>query len=103
MTSLLLATDPSVPIKAAVSISGYLPAASYSRADAPTLLFEGTLDHTTPFALSRATADGMAQAGVPVVFEALQGAGHVPWQYRSRFITHSAWFLYDHLGLADRR
>jgi acetyl esterase/lipase len=102
VTSLLLATDPSVPIDAAVSISGFLPAASYSRADAPTLFFEGTLDHTTPFALSKATAQGMAQAGVPVVFETLQGAGHVPWEYRSRFITHSAWFLYDRLGLAGR-
>ena len=102
VTSLLLATDPSVPIDAAVSISGFLPAASYSRSDAPTIFFEGTLDHTTPFALSKATAEGMAKMGVPVVFETLQGAGHVPWQYRSRFITHSAYFLYQHLGLPKK-
>jgi hypothetical protein len=41
----------------------------------------------------------MAAAGIPVVFETLQGAGHVPWQYRSRYITQSAYFFYDHLGL----
>jgi hypothetical protein len=48
---------------------------------------------------AKATADAMARARVPVVFETLRGAGHVPWQYRSRFITHSAYFLVDELGL----
>jgi acetyl esterase/lipase len=99
VTSLLLAADPSSRIGAAVSISGSLPGASFSRNDAPTLFFQGTRDRVVPYARAKATADAMARAGVPVVFEALRGAGHVPWQYRSRFITQSAWFLYARLGL----
>jgi acetyl esterase/lipase len=97
--SLLLATDPSVKVGAAVSISGLLPGGTFSRSDAPTLFFHGTADRTVSYDGAKRTADAMAAAGVPVVFETLQGAGHVPWQYRSRFITHSAWFLYDHLRL----
>jgi hypothetical protein len=42
----------------------------------------------------------MARAGVPVVFEALQGAGHVPYQqYRFRFAQQSAYFVFNELAL----
>jgi acetyl esterase/lipase len=99
VTSLLVGTQPGTKVKAAVSISGLLPGGSFSHQDAPTLFFHGTDDHTVSYTGAKATADALARAGVPVVFETLQGAGHVPWQYRSRFITHSAYFLYDHLGL----
>jgi acetyl esterase/lipase len=99
VTSLLLAADPASRVGAAVSISGFLPGGSFTRADAPTLFFQGTDDRTIPYTGAKATADAMARAGVPVVFETLRGAGHVPWQYRSRFITHSAYFLVDELGL----
>jgi acetyl esterase/lipase len=99
VTSLLLAADPASRVGAAVSISGFLPGASFTRADAPTLFFQGTDDRTISYTGAKATADAMARAGVPVVFETLQGAGHVPWQYRSRFITHSAYFLFAELKL----
>jgi len=99
VTSLLVGTQPGTKVRAAVSISGLLPGGSFNRHDAPTLFFHGTDDRTVSYVGARATADALAGAGVPVVFEALQGAGHVPWQYRSRFITHSAYFFYDHLGL----
>jgi acetyl esterase/lipase len=99
VTSLLVGTQPGTKVRAAVSISGLLPGGSFTRNDAPTLFFHGTDDQTVSYAGARATAEAMATAGIPVVFETLQGAGHVPWQYRSRFITHSAYFLYDHLGL----
>jgi acetyl esterase/lipase len=99
VTSLLLAADPASRVGAAVSISGFLPGGSFTRADAPTLFFQGTDDRTIPYTGAKATADAMARARVPVVFETLRGAGHVPWQYRSRFITHSAYFLVDELGL----
>jgi acetyl esterase/lipase len=99
VTSLLLAADPASQVGAAVSISGFLPGGSFTRADAPTLFFQGTDDRTISYTGAKATADAMARAGVPVVFEALRGAGHVPWQYRSRFITHSAYFLFEELGL----
>lgn len=105
VTSLLLATRPSdrsTAIGAAVSISGSLPGGQFNRSDAPTLFFHGTADTTVRYAGGKATADAMAAAGIPVVFESLEGAGHVPWQYRSRFITQSAYFLYDHLGLDGR-
>jgi acetyl esterase/lipase len=97
-TSLLVGTDGTSRVRAAISISGYLPGGSYTRKDAPTLFFHGTEDPTVPYAGGKATANAMAAAGVPVVFETLAGAGHVPWaQYRNRFIVHSAYFLYDHL------
>jgi acetyl esterase/lipase len=99
VTSLLLGADPASRVGAAVSISGFLPGGSFTRADAPTLFFQGTDDRTIPYTGAKATADAMARARVPVVFETLRGAGHVPWQYRSRFITHSAYFLVDELGL----
>jgi acetyl esterase/lipase len=99
VTSLLLGADPASRVGAAVSISGFLPGGSFARADAPTLFFQGTDDRTIPYTGAKATADAMARARVPVVFETLRGAGHVPWQYRSRFITHSAYFLVDELGL----
>jgi acetyl esterase/lipase len=102
VTALLLATSPADPatrVQAAVAISGEVPGVQADRDDAPSLFFEGTEDHTVPYAVSRATAQAMAAVGVPVVFEALQGAGHVPWQYRARFEKHSAYFLYEHLGL----
>jgi para-nitrobenzyl esterase len=99
VTSLLVGTDPSAKVGAAVSISGTLPNGRFTRADAPALFFHGTDDRTVGYDGARRTADAMAAAGVPVVFETLQGAGHVPWQYRSRFITQSAWFLFDKLRL----
>ena len=105
VTSLLLATRPSdrsTAISAAVSISGSLPGGQFTAADAPTLFFHGTADTTVRYAGGKATADAMAAAGIPVVFETLEGAGHVPWQYRSRFITQSAYFFYDHLRLDGR-
>jgi acetyl esterase/lipase len=102
VTSLAVATDPEAKIRAAVSISGYLPdgSVSYSRLDSPTLFFQGTADPVVPYDGAKATADAMAAAGVPVAFESLSGAGHVPYrQYRSRFITHSAWWVGTELGL----
>jgi acetyl esterase/lipase len=102
VTSLAVATDLAAKVGAAVSISGWLPggSVSYSRLDAPTLFFQGTADHTVPYSGAKATANAMAAAGVPVVFETLAGAGHVPYQqYRSRFIAHSAWFVGEQLGL----
>jgi para-nitrobenzyl esterase len=102
VTSLAVATDLEAKVGAAVSISGWLPggSVSYSRRDSPTLFFQGTADPVVPYDGAKATADAMATAGAPVVFETLSGAGHVPYrQYRSRFITHSAWWVGTELGL----
>ena len=101
VTSLLVATDAPANVGAAVSISGWLPGAgAYSRTDAPTLFFQGTADPVVPYSGALATANAMARAGVPVVFEALQGAGHVPYQqYRFRFAQQSAYFVFNELAL----
>ena len=42
----------------------------------------------------------MQKAGAPVVFERLEGAGHVPWpEYGAHFEQESVSFLYEHLDL----
>jgi acetyl esterase/lipase len=88
-------------VGATVSISGGLPGRPrIDGRDAPALFFHGTNDPTVPYDWARANADAYAQAGVPVVLETLTGAGHVPFaEYRSRFIAHSAYFLYARLRL----
>lgn len=111
-TALLVGTRPEDPgtsgnpderssVRAVVSISGPLPLHSViDRRDAPALFFQGTADPTVSYESVFDTARAFARAGVPVVFERLQGAGHVPFgQYRTRFTRHSAYFFYEHLGL----
>jgi pimeloyl-ACP methyl ester carboxylesterase len=88
-------------VRAVVSISGPLPLHSViDRRDAPALFFQGTADQTVSYESVFDTARAFARVDVPVVFERLEGAGHVPFaRYRSRFTKHSAYFLYEHLGL----
>jgi acetyl esterase/lipase len=92
-------------VGAAISISGALPGsvakASFDRADSPTLMFEGTADHTVPYGAAAATAAEMRAAGIPVVFETLQGGGHVPMKtFGDTIVTQSVNFAYDELNLA---
>jgi len=87
-----------------VSISGGLPtsvASSFAdKSDAPGLFFHGTADQTVPYQWGVATAGALYNAGVGVVFEPLDGAGHVPWQYAQQFEEQSDYFLYDVMDLA---
>src|SRR5947209_8486045 len=92
-------------VGAAISISGALPGslakADFDRADSPTLMFEGTADPTVPYGAAAATAAEMRAAGIPVVFETLQGGGHVPMKtFGDTIVTQSVYFAYDELNLA---
>ena len=92
-------------VRASVVISGGLTGTTglLGPAAAPSLLFAGTADRTTPYDRARDNAQALAGAGVPTVLETLLGAGHVPFaQYGERFTRHSAYFLFQHLGLGRR-
>ena len=86
-------------VQAWMSISGGLPDGRYvDPTDSPGLLFHGTNDPDVPWIWSSQTSAAMLQAGVPVVFESLDGADHVPWtQYSELFETQSDYFFYLHL------
>ena len=96
--------NPGYPsnVQGVVSISGALPDNSgIGPGDAPTLMFNGTADTVVPYSIAVANAQAFVQSGDAIVFEALDGAGHVPWsQYHDQFITQSDYFLYDFLDLA---
>ena len=83
---------------AAISISGELPhsyATLYNSTDAPVLMFNGTADQTVPFQAGAQTAIDLNNAGVPIVFEALQGAGHVPFNTDGTLLVdQSVYFAY---------
>ena len=99
ITAMLVGTH-SRAVRGVVSFSGALPAVEVDRRDAPALFFHGTADRTVPYDWAVANSGAFAAAGVPVVLETLRGDGHVPWdENRRRFVTHSAWWLYDKLRL----
>jgi para-nitrobenzyl esterase len=92
-------------VGAAVAISADFPhalASSYfDHRDSPILMFNGTADPVVPFSSAVQTADDLYNAGVPVIFESLDGAGHVPFStYGPLMITQSVYFCYDFLDLA---
>lgn len=90
-------------VQAAISISGELPhqeASVYNSSDAPVLMFNGTADTTVPFNEGVQTAADLYNAGVPIVFEALQNAGHVPFGTDgTTLIDQSIYFAYYFLHL----
>ena len=95
--------NPGYPsdVGAWVSISGGVPGGIFvDSSDAPGFLLSGTADRTVPYQWSAETANAMDNAGVPVVFKTLEGAGHVPWgQYEDLFESQSDYFFYQFLRL----
>ncbi len=92
-------------VGAAISISGAFPhsvaSTYYDPADSPLLMFNGTADQTVPYAAAVQTATDLYTAKVPLIFEPLQGAGHVPFStFGDYMITQSVYFAYDFLDLA---
>jgi dienelactone hydrolase len=92
-------------VEAAVAISADWPhslASTYfDPADSPILMFNGTADQVVPIQAATQTAADLYNAHVPVVFEPLEGAGHVPFStYGPLMITQSVYFCYDVLDLA---
>ena len=92
-------------VGAAVSISAELPhsvaSTYYDPADSPILMFNGTADQVVPFQMAVQTAVDLYNAKVPIIFEALDGAGHVPFSTDGPLmINQSVYFCYDVLDLA---
>jgi dienelactone hydrolase len=92
-------------VGAAMAISADFPhslASTYfDPSDSAILMFNGTADQVVPFSSAVQTAADLYNAKVPVVFESLQGAGHVPFStYGPLMITQSVYFAYYTLDLA---
>ena len=92
-------------VGAAIAISGDFPhseAPTYNSSDAPVQMFNGTADTLVPFSAAVQTAGDLYNAKVPIVFEPLQGAGHVPFSTDGTLmIDQSVYFCYDFLNLAS--
>jgi dienelactone hydrolase len=114
VTSLLVGTRSEDPgdsgnpgyastVQGVVSISGGLPVNwTIDQGDAATQFFHGTNDRTVPFAWAQSNAQAMEAARVPVLFNAIQGAGHGLWpDHRDFIISQSKYFLYYTLDLDE--
>ena len=90
-------------VQAAIAISGELPhseAGLYDSSDSPVLMFNGTADPVVPFQAAVQTAADLYAAHVPIVFEALPGAGHVPFATdKTLLVDQSVYFAYYFLRL----
>jgi acetyl esterase/lipase len=92
-------------VGAAISISGEIPHSLASqfldKDDSPVIMFHGTADPVVPYPFAVQTAIDLYNAGIPVVFEALDGAGHVPMAtFGDQIISQSVYFCYYMLDLA---
>ncbi len=92
-------------VGAAIAISADWPhslASTYfDSGDSPILMFNGTADTVVPFQNAVQTAADLYNAHVPIVFEPLQGAGHVPFSTDGPLmIAQSVYFCYYLLDLA---
>ncbi len=88
----------------AIAISGFLPhsvASLYDPSDSPVQMFNGTADPVVSYASAVQTAADLFNAHVLVVFEPLDGGGHVPFGTFGNFmISQSVNFAYAVLDLA---
>ncbi|HEX2414327.1 MAG TPA: alpha/beta hydrolase [Thermoleophilaceae bacterium] len=94
---------PSSRVRAAVSISGGIPTNEFiDSGDSPALFIHGTADQTVFYDWAASNAAAMYNAGVPVVLEPLEGAGHgLPSQYNQLINEQSSYFLYYFMDLAN--
>lgn len=92
------ASDPTAPVRAAISISGgALPPGAIGAGDAPTLMFHSKDDHTVPYAWATRTADAAHAAGLTADLVAWGGDGHVPYvEHRREILDRTAQFLDEH-------
>jgi alpha-beta hydrolase superfamily lysophospholipase len=67
------------------------------------LVMHGTRDRMTSAGRSRQYADGLAQRGVDVTYEAVRGEGHAMLREATRWHEDSARFLVDHLTVDEPR
>ena len=91
-------------VGAAISISGEIPHSLapqfLDKNDSPVIMFHGTADTVVPYSFAVQTAADLDNAGIPVVFESLEGGGHVPMAtFGDQIISQSVYFCYYILGL----
>lgn len=88
----------------AIAISGFLPrsvASLYDPADSPILMFNGTADPVVSYTSAVQTAADLYNAHVAVIFEPLEGGGHVPFNdFGNLMISQSVNFAYAFMDLA---
>lgn len=114
VTSLLVGTRPEDPgasgnpgfsstVGGVVSLAGGLPTnESITSGDAATQFFHGTEDRTVPFAWAESNSRAMQAARVPVLLNAIEGAGHGLWsEHRDYIESQSSYFLYYTLDLDE--
>jgi acetyl esterase/lipase len=92
-------------VGAAISISGEIPHSLapqfLDKNDSPVIMFHGTADTVVPYSFAVQTAADLDNAGIPVVFESLEGGGHVPMAtFGDQIISQSVYFSYYLLDLA---
>ncbi len=94
---------PSSRARAVVSVSGGVPTNEYIDAgDSPALFIHGTADQTVFYDWAASNAGAMISAGVPVVLQPLEGAGHgLAGQYSTLINQQSSYFLYYFMDLAN--
>jgi acetyl esterase/lipase len=91
-------------IAAAVSISGGAPTNELITAgDSPAIFFHGTADRVVFYSWAVSNAAAMHDAGIPVVLEPLEGAGHglLGTQYRDLILQQADYFLYYQMDLGN--
>ncbi len=70
--------------------------------DSPALFIHGTADQTVFYDWAVSNAAAMINAGVPVVLQPLEGAGHgLAGQYSTLIDQQSSYFLYYFMDLAN--
>jgi acetyl esterase/lipase len=113
VTSLLVGWRPEDPgtsgnpgfssaVRAVASISGGVPTNEFVGAgDAPAIFFHGTADTTVPYAWTASNAAAMLQAGLAVVLQPFEGAGHgLSGQFGDVIRQQASYFFYAMLDLA---
>jgi acetyl esterase/lipase len=94
---------PSSRVRAAVSISGGIPTNEFiDSSDSPALFIHGTEDQTVFYDWAVSNAAAMYNAGVPVILQPIEGAGHgLGGQYAQQINQQSSYFLYYFMDLAN--
>src|SRR5919112_402905 len=114
VTSVLVATNPQDPgtsgnpgyqstIRAAVSVSGGMPANDLiTEDDSPTLFIHGTEDKVVPYDWAVQNAAAMYRLGIFTVLEPIEGAAHgLTRDYAGLIDQQSDYFLYFAMDLGN--
>jgi predicted esterase len=82
-----------------VSLSGANVLGAIGAGDAPTLLFPGTNDNLVPYPAAVNTVNKAHEAHLDAFLETFEGAGHVPYQFRTQILTQTTNFLWWEMDL----